>query len=206
MKNRYYGRNLFDPIHSGHLMLGKQAYEEYDLDCVWYMPSRQPPTKRIVTLHLRLTAWRWFAWLLKSTPFFACSDFELCRTEGNTYTADTLLLLKQAYPDTEFYFIVGADSIFDIEKWYHPEIVMKNAVILAADRACGHDDVPFNRQIEYLTKKYDARICRLHSRRMDVSSQLLRQKIQNGEQVSGYIPDPVLQFIRERRLYSPITD
>ena len=29
----------FDPIHSGHLMLGKQAYEEYDLDCVWYMPS-----------------------------------------------------------------------------------------------------------------------------------------------------------------------
>ena len=121
---------------------------------------------------------------VESTPFFACSDFELCRTEGNTYTADTLLLLKQAYPDTEFYFIVGADSIFDIEKWYHPEIVMKNAVILAADRACGHDDVPFNRQIEYLTKKYDARICQLHSRRMDVSSQLLRQKIQNGEQVS----------------------
>ena len=36
----------FDPIHSGHLMLGKQAYEEYDLDCVWYMPSRQPPHKK----------------------------------------------------------------------------------------------------------------------------------------------------------------
>ena len=71
---------------------------------------------------------------------------------------------------------------------------MKNAVILAADRACGHDDVPFSRQIEYLTKKYDARICRLHSKRMDVSSQLLRQKIQNGEQVSGYIPDPVVQL------------
>ena len=196
----------FDPIHSGHLMLGKQAYEEYDLDCVWYMPSRQPPHKKdrhITSPADRLEIVRL---AVESTPFFACSDFELCRTEGNTYTADTLLLLKQAYPDTEFYFIVGADSIFDIEKWYHPEIVMKNAVILAADRACGHDDVPFNRQIEYLTKKYDARICRLHSRRMDASSQLLRQKIQNGEQVSRYIPDPVVQFIRERRLYSPITD
>ena len=170
------------------------------------MPSRQPPHKKDRHITSPADRLEMVRLAVESTPFFACSDFELCRTEGNTYTADTLLLLKQAYPDTEFYFIVGADSIFDIEKWYHPEIVMKNAVILAADRACGHDDVPFNRQIEYLTKKYDARICRLHSRRMDVSSQLLRQKIQNGEQVSRYIPDPVVQFIRERRLYSPITD
>lgn len=196
----------FDPIHSGHLMLGRQAYEEYELDCVWYMPSRQPPHKKdhlITSPDERLEMVRL---AVESTPFFACSDFELRRTEGNTYTADTLLLLKQAYPGTEFYFIVGADSIFDIEKWYHPEIVMKNAVLLAADRSCGHDDVPLNRQIEHLTKKYDARICRLHSRRIDVSSQILREKIQNGEGVSDYIPDPVVQFIREHQLYRPITD
>ena len=31
----------FDPIHNGHIMLGRQAYEEYDLDCIWYMPSRK---------------------------------------------------------------------------------------------------------------------------------------------------------------------
>lgn len=195
----------FDPIHSGHLMLGKQAYEEYDLDCVWYMPSRQPPHKKDHQITSPANRLEMVRLAVENTPFFACSDFELCRTEGNTYTADTLLLLKQAYPDTEFYFIVGADSIFDIEKWYHPEIVMKNAVILAADRSCGHDDIPLNRQIEYLAKKYDARICRLHSRRMDVSSQLLREKIQNGECISSYIPNPVAQFIEEHHLYRNIT-
>lgn len=195
----------FDPIHSGHLMLGKQAYEEYDLDCVWYMPSRQPPHKKDHQITSPANRLEMVRLAVENTPFFACSDFELCRTEGNTYTADTLLLLKQAYPDTEFYFIVGADSIFDIEKWYHPEIVMKNAVILAADRSCGHDDIPLNRQIEYLAKKYDAKICRLHSRRMDVSSQLLREKIQNGECISSYIPDPVAQFIEEHHLYRNIT-
>lgn len=195
----------FDPIHSGHLMLGKQAYEEYDLDCVWYMPSRQPPHKKDHQITSPANRLEMVRLAVENTPFFACSDFELCRTEGNTYTADTLLLLKQAYPDTEFYFILGADSIFDIEKWYHPEIVMKNAVILAADRSCGHDDIPLNRQIEYLAKKYDARICRLHSRRMDVSSQLLREKIQNGECISSYIPDPVAQFIEEHHLYRNIT-
>ena len=196
----------FDPIHNGHIMLGRQAYEEYDLDCIWYMPSRIPPHKKDHTITAAKDRLAMTAAAIAPYPYFKLSDFELRRIGGNTYTADTLRLLKEEYPDVEFFFIAGADSIMDIEKWYHPEIVMKNAVILAADRACGHDDVPFNRQIEYLTKKYDARICRLHSRRMDVSSQLLRQKIQNGEQVSRYIPDPVVQFIRERRLYSPITD
>ena len=33
----------FDPIHVGHLMLGRQAFEEYGLDSVWYMPSKTPP-------------------------------------------------------------------------------------------------------------------------------------------------------------------
>ena len=40
----------FDPIHNGHIMLGRQAYEEYDLDCIWYMPSRIPPHKKDHTI------------------------------------------------------------------------------------------------------------------------------------------------------------
>ena len=191
----------FDPIHSGHLMLGKQAYEEYDLDCVWYMPSRQPPHKKdhgITPAALRLEM---VNLAVERTPFFSCSDFELRRKDGNTYTADTLRLLKEEYPDTEFYFIVGADSIFDIEKCYHPELVMKLAVILAADRSCGHDDQPLDSQIRYLSAKYDARICRLHSRRMNVSSEHLRAMIRRGESVSAYIPEPVEQFIRQKNLY-----
>ena len=36
----------FDPIHNGHLLLGEQAYYEYGLDQIWYMPSGQPPHKK----------------------------------------------------------------------------------------------------------------------------------------------------------------
>ena len=72
----------FDPIHSGHLMLGKQAYEEYDLDCVWYMPSRQPPHKKDRHIHLRLTAWRWFAWLLKARPFLPVLTLSCAERRG----------------------------------------------------------------------------------------------------------------------------
>ena len=36
----------FDPIHNGHLLLGRQAYQEYRLDQVWFMPSATPPHKK----------------------------------------------------------------------------------------------------------------------------------------------------------------
>ena len=40
----------FDPVHKGHLLLGKQAYEEYNLDEIWYMPSHIPPHKKDRTI------------------------------------------------------------------------------------------------------------------------------------------------------------
>ena len=36
----------FDPIHNGHLELGKQAYEEFGLEHIWFMPSGTPPHKK----------------------------------------------------------------------------------------------------------------------------------------------------------------
>lgn len=54
--------------------------------------------------------------------YFKLSDFELRRTGGNTYTADTLRLLKEEYPDVEFFFIAGADSIMDIENGIIPNM------------------------------------------------------------------------------------
>ena len=111
----------FDPIHNGHIMLGRQAYEEYDLDCIWYMPSRIPPHKKDHTITAAKDRLAMTAAAIAPYPYFKLSDFELRRIGGNTYTADTLRLLKEEYPDVEFFFIAGADSIMDIEKWYHPE-------------------------------------------------------------------------------------
>ena len=196
----------FDPIHSGHLMLGKQAYEEYDLDCVWYMPSRQPPHKKDRHITSPADRLEMVRLAVESTPFFACSDFELCRTEGNTYTADTLLLLKQAYPDTEFYFIVGADSIFDIEKWYHPEYVLPAVTFLAAAREHEEADRSLDEQISYLNQKYQAHILRLHCREMDVASAEIRAAFRAGHaaDVRSLVPKEVCQYIEQHGLYQEV--
>lgn len=104
----------FDPIHNGHLMLGEQAYREYGLDEVWYMPSGHPPHKK--NHHVTVPAMRFEMTKLavKGHKGFFCSDFEV-RRSGNTYTAQTLSLLRKSYPGHTFYFIIGADSLYEIE-------------------------------------------------------------------------------------------
>ena len=119
----------FDPVHNGHLLLGEQAYREYGLDEIWFMPSHVPPHKKDHLITDGAARIRMLELATESIPYFTVSDFEMGR-EGNTYTAQTLALLKEAYPDIEVYFIIGADSLYQLESWYHPEQVMAQAVLL----------------------------------------------------------------------------
>jgi len=105
----------FDPIHNGHLMLGRQAYEEYHLDEVWFMPSGNPPHKKDHLVTDAALRCKMVRLAIEGFPKFRLSEFEVQRT-GNTYTAETLRLLHLHYPEHRFYFIVGADSLYEIER------------------------------------------------------------------------------------------
>lgn len=190
----------FDPIHNGHLLLGKQAYDEYGLDSVWFMPSGQPPHKRDRKVTAPEDRCAMVKLAVKGRPGFAFSDFEISR-DGSTYTAQTLALLKEAYPDHRFFYIVGADSLYQIETWYHPELVLTNIPILAADRKWPDSHVPLKEQIAYLTQKYGARISLLHCREMDISSQAIQKSVKEGLPISQYVPKAVEEYIRSRNLY-----
>lgn len=193
----------FDPIHNGHLMLGEQAYHEYGLNEVWFMPSGHPPhkKKRAVTdpkLRLEMTAAA-----VAYHPGFICSDFEV-RRKGNTYTAQTLRLLIENFPEHAYYFIVGADSLYEIEKWYEPELVLTQAVILAAPRDYEDKNRSLNHQIDYLSQKYGADIRMLHCKEMDISSAEIRDKVSKGESIDRYVPEEVMIYIRDYGLYQEI--
>lgn len=195
----------FDPIHLGHLMLGRQAYEEYGLDCIWYMPSKNPPHKKDHPITSAEDRCAMIEAAIRGIPFFKLSDFEMRRTEKNTYTADTLRLLKEEYRDTEFFFIVGADSIRDIESWYRPEYVLRAVTFLAADRELEEQRLSLDARIQYLTEKYGARILRLHCMEMDVASADIRRRIAGGdslEEIKTMVPEPVAAYIREQGLYT----
>lgn len=190
----------FDPIHNGHLLLGKQAYEEYSLDQIWFMPSGKPPHKsdhHVTEVEERCEMVRL---AIAEYPYFVYSDFEV-RRSGNTYTAQTLRLLQEAYPDHRFFFIVGADSLFEIEKWYHPDAVMAQATLLVAGRDYEGAPRTLDAQIDYLCDKYGASIHRLHCSEVDISSAELREMEAKGKRLYQYVPKPVEQYIVTRGLY-----
>ena len=195
----------FDPVHLGHLNIADQAYREYQLDEVWFMPSRIPPHKhgrRITSAEDRVAM---VEAAISPYPWFVCSDYELRREGGNTYTADTIRLLKQDYPDVEFYFIVGEDSVRHIESWYHPEYILKEIPLLAAQRedeeTLGPETDELTPLIKNLEEKYGARIGVLHCAEMDISSAEIRAKIESGEDVDKLLPPSVIDIIRTRHLY-----
>ncbi len=190
----------FDPIHNGHLMLGRQALREYELDQIWFMPSGQPPHKkdhRVTDAHIRCDMVRL---ALRGQPNFVFSDFEIKRP-GNTYTAQTLMLLHQEYPEHQFYFIVGADSLFEIERWYEPERIMSQTVILVAGREYEGIHRSLKQQIRYLEAKYGARIHLLHCREMDVSSEEIRSLVADGGSAKPFVPGAVYAYLKKNHLY-----
>lgn len=195
----------FDPIHNGHLSIGKQAYLEYHLDEVWFMPSGHPPHKKdhFVTDAVHRCAMTKLA--ITDYPYFQFSDFEVKRA-GNTYTAKTLSLLTSYYPDSQFFFIIGADSLFEIENWFHPEEIMKQAVLLVAGREYAKASRTMAEQIEYLKETYHGTIYRLHSEEMDISSAEIRKLIQEGKSPSPYLSQAVEAYICANRLYGARKD
>jgi len=190
----------FDPVHNGHLLLGRQAYEEFGLDEIWYMPSHIPPHKkdhkitsaedRIEMLHLAL----------KGIPYCVVSEFEMQR-EGNTYTAHTLELLQKEYPENHFYFIIGADSLFQIERWYHPEKVMALTTLLVSGREYEGSERTFDEQIEYLTEKYSAKIHPMRDEEVDIASADIRKRISENKDITKDVPKAVVEYILTRGLY-----
>lgn len=190
----------FDPIHKGHLLLARQALEEYALDEIWFMPSGTPPHKtdhHVTDVNDRCEMVRL---AISNMSGFVLSDFEAKRS-GNTYTAETLRLLGETYPEHRFYFIIGADSLYQIETWYHPAEVMKQTTLLVAGRDYPEADCPIEEQIRYLKRQYHADIRRLHCREFDVSSGELRKLLNKGESVCSFVPDTVTKYIADHHLY-----
>lgn len=189
----------FDPIHLAHLEMAKCALKQKELDCVWFMPSKIPPHKRKQKISDEQMRSTMICMAIENEPGFFFSDFELKREEI-TYTARTLELLQQKYPSEEFYFILGGDSLFQFENWYHPEEVAKRATILAVGRG-GVSLERLQERATFLSHKYNGRFEIVRMSQMDISSSEIRRKIVAGESVEDYLPDKVYQYIKENRCY-----
>lgn len=189
----------FNPIHKGHLMLAEEAFQQFTLKEVLFMPCGNPYMKagqEILPSRIRAEM---TALAIQNKPYFKLSTMEIDQP-GNTYTYQTLERLKRGNSDTEYYYIVGADSLFHMTDWKCPECIFSNCRILAAVR----DDktaMDVEEHIHKLEQSYGAVIHLLKTERMDISSSEIRRKAASGESIENDVPESVRIYIEERKLY-----
>ena len=191
----------FDPIHDAHLRLGREALDKLGLDKIIFMPTGNPylkSGKRQITSAFHRMSMVNLA--IKDEPRF-CSSMREINRQGETYTADTLRDISTENPDKDYYFIMGADSLHDMERWYLPEVIFKHASIIVANRNHQVEEEKLYREIAHLKEKFQARIYLLEFESMDISSSDMRKKLQMGELETLPIPKAVIDYIRENKLY-----
>ena len=190
----------FDPIHVGHLVLAETAYEQYGLDQIWFMPSGNPPHKRnragrasdeqrVAMVNLAI----------EGNPHFALS-LEDMQPDGYSYTYLLLERLLQKNPDTEFYFIIGGDSLFDFDTWKEPGRICQTAKLLVAGRNQATKQ-QVEEQMQALMKRYGGEFLLLDVPNLDISSNMLRGRTAEQKSIRYYVPDAVDSYIKEQKLY-----
>lgn len=190
----------FDPIHIGHLILGENACLQLGLDSVLFMPCGNPPHKldrtgRATTAQRVEMVRRAIA----DNPHFELSLVET-HDQGYTYTKETLRRLTAEHPDTDYYFIMGADSLFHFENWLDPQEICRLATLVVAVR----DHVSTEKldaQITHLKTTLGARIEKLDTPNIDISSETLRAWTASGRSLRYYVRDDVISYIEQEHLY-----
>lgn len=189
----------FNPIHQGHLLLAEQAREYCELDEVLFIPSGNSYMKdssEILDGEIRIFM---TAAAIEDNPSFTLSTMEMER-EGATYTCDTIQDLREKEPFAQYYFIMGADSLFSMESWKDPGEIFKNCILVAAARD-SRDTFSLTEKTTELQAKYQARIIILPERKIDISSSEVRSRIREGKSVRYMIPDKVIDYISSNHLY-----
>ncbi len=192
----------FNPIHKGHVALAQAAYEQFPIDRIWFMPNRQPEYKDKRELASAKDRMNMVRLAITDISYFEMSDYEIKR-EGSTYTVDTLSGLHRQFPDDTFYFIMGADSLFDFEKWREADTVAMLATILAAPRDEKNMDAVMEK-IHALNVRYGREIFHaLPCPVMPCSSSEIREALQagEGERIREYLPEAVFFYIKQHGLY-----
>lgn len=181
----------FDPVHHGHLVAASEVASVFALDEVVFVPTGQPWQKQDVRVTSAEQRYLMTVIATAPNPDFTVSRVDVDRP-GPTYTIDTLRDLSAVYPDTDLFFITGADALAQILSWKDVDELFALARFVGVTRP-GHElsdqGLPTDR------------VSLLEVPAMAISSSACRERVRSGRPVWYLVPDGVVQFIAKYGLY-----
>ncbi|MBE6533493.1 MAG: nicotinate (nicotinamide) nucleotide adenylyltransferase [Ruminococcaceae bacterium] len=192
----------FSPVHNGHIESAKAFMEQMKLDYLYVIPTCLPPHKQIDASDEPKHRMRMCELAFAGIDGVIVSDLEIMRG-GKSYTYDTLVELSR--PDTRLFLMCGTDMVLTFDKWYRAEDNFKLCYPVYVRRE--NDPIMTQRIVAKITEyyeKYGVMFRKIITEPIDISSTLVRNKVERGEDISSLVPKSVEQYIKENRLYLKI--
>jgi nicotinate-nucleotide adenylyltransferase len=181
----------FDPIHHGHLVAASEAAAVFGLDQVVFVPTGKSAFKQGQVVTSSEHRYLMTVIATASNPSFTVSRVDIDR-HGVTYTIDTLRDLRAAMPQTELFFITGADAMDEILAWKDARLLFELAHFVGVTRP-GHTLHAHGLPADGVSL--------LEVPALAISSTDVRARVAGGQPIWYLVPDGVVQYIGKHRLY-----
>ncbi len=180
----------FNPIHTGHLVIANYMANHTQLDEVWLMVSPHNPLKKKDSLANMYDRLEMVNLALEGAERIRSSDFEF-RLRQPSYTIDTLVHLKERFPEKDFVLIMGSDNLKNFRKWKNYEIILRDFQLAVYPRP-GFTDTELEQHPS---------VTMTDTPQMEISSTFIRKSVAAGKNVKYFLPDAVYSFIEKKGLY-----
>ncbi len=198
MRKAIFG-GTFDPIHNGHMHIAYEALYNLNLDLIIFMPSGNPPHKTQRKVTEGKIRYEIVESVIKDEARFDISDYEINSNELS-YTYKTLKHFNDLEPNTEWFFITGADSLIDLERWRNVKGILENCTLIVFTRP-GYSLEEIKKQKKNIEEKYNTDIIFLNMPVIDISSTVIKKKISENKNVKYLLPYEPYKIIEKLNLY-----
>ena len=199
----------FDPIHLGHLRSAQELRERLALDELRLLPCHLPPHRETpgCSSERRLAMVR----LACEGTDLQVDDREL-RRAGPSYTVETLTQIREELGDEiSLCWVMGVDAFNGLESWHRWRELLSLAHIVVMARP-GETLLGDGPVAALLAKHRVEELAVLKSgpagtifpvvlTPWPISATAIREALKNGQPVDGLMPQPVVNYIQQHRLY-----
>jgi nicotinate-nucleotide adenylyltransferase len=182
----------FNPIHTGHLIMGSYIAEFGPVDEVWFVITPQSPFKQKASMLDNHHRYELVYLATEDYPNLKPSKIEFDMPMPN-YTSKTLGVLSEVYPDYQFHLIMGEDNLASFKKWKNWEYILEHHHLIVCPRIQKKDipeDLKNHPRVEFV----DSPI-------VEISSSFIRKAINENKEIRPLLPEKVWSYIDEMNFY-----
>jgi nicotinate-nucleotide adenylyltransferase len=184
----------FDPIHTGHLIVGEIIRDTLNLEQIIFIPAKKHPFKDNNFIADETHRYNMIQLAIKDNEYLEVSDIEL-KSEGTSYTINTVQRFRNEYiePEVDIYFLMGMDNLNQFHLWKEPDELMRKCKVVVFSRP------GFKPPVE--AEKYLNSIQTIQIPLLEISSTQIRNRIKTNQTVRYLVPAVVESYIRDNKLY-----